>query len=162
MGGLFGIVSREDCVSDLFYGTDYHSHLGTRRGGIAVRNSEGMQRSIHNIENSYFRTKFEGELASFWGNKGIGVISDTDPQPLLVASHLGRFGIVTVGRVNNLDDLVGKAFGRRAEFSRHLRRRGQSHRNGGETDLRRRQLRGWDSERSGLHPGFVLAVFAYR
>lgn len=116
MGGLFGIVSREDCVSDLFYGTDYHSHLGTRRGGIAVRNSEGMQRSIHNIENSYFRTKFEGELASFWGNKGIGVISDTDPQPLLVASHLGRFGIVTVGRVNNLDDLVGKAFAHKQSF----------------------------------------------
>ena len=117
MGGLFGIVSRDDCVSELFYGTDYHSHLGTRRGGIAVRNSQGIQRSIHNIENSYFRTKFEPELASFRGNNGIGVISDTDPQPLIVGSHLGTFGIVTVGRINNLDDLVRKAFDRRRFFS---------------------------------------------
>ena len=117
MGGLFGIVSRDDCVSELFYGTDYHSHLGTRRGGMAVRNSQGIQRSIHNIENSYFRTKFEPELASFRGNNGIGVISDTDPQPLIVGSHLGTFGIVTVGRINNLDDLVRKAFDRRRFFS---------------------------------------------
>ena len=116
MGGLFGIVSRDDCVSDLFYGTDYHSHLGTKRGGMAVRNPQGIQRSIHNIENSYFRTKFEPELANFLGNDGIGVISDTDPQPLLVASHLGNFGIVTVGKVKNLDELVKKAFDRRRSF----------------------------------------------
>ena len=116
MGGLFGIVSNDDCVSDLFYGTDYHSHLGTRRGGMAVRNPQGIQRSIHNIENSYFRTKFEPELADFRGNDGIGVISDTDPQPLLVASHLGTFGIVTVGKMNNLDELVKKAFERRRSF----------------------------------------------
>jgi amidophosphoribosyltransferase len=117
MGGLFGIVSQDDCVSDLFYGTDYHSHLGTRRAGMAVRNSRGIQRSIHNIENSYFRTKFEPELARFRGNYGIGVISDTDPQPLIVGSHLGSFGIVTVGKITNLDELVRKAFERRRSFS---------------------------------------------
>jgi len=117
MGGLFGIVSRNRCVADLFYGTDYHSHLGTRRGGMAVFNANGLQRSIHNLENNYFRTKFESELASFDGNLGIGVISDTDPQPLIIGSHLGTFGIVTVGRINNLDDLVKKAFARRSYFS---------------------------------------------
>jgi amidophosphoribosyltransferase len=117
MGGLFGIASKDDCVSDLFYGTDYHSHLGTRRAGMAVCNSRGIQRSIHNIENSYFRTKFEPELARFHGNRGIGVISDTDPQPLIVGSHLGTFGIVMVGRINNLDALVGQAFERRRSFS---------------------------------------------
>jgi amidophosphoribosyltransferase len=117
MGGLFGIASKDDCVSDLFYGTDYHSHLGTRRAGMAVHNSRGIQRSIHNIENSYFRTKFEPELASFHGKYGIGVISDTDPQPLIVGSHLGTFGIVMVGKINNLDDLVRKAFERRRSFS---------------------------------------------
>ena len=116
MGGLFGIVSRDGCVSDLFYGTDYHSHLGTRLGGMAVRGPQGIQRSIHSIENSYFRTKFEPELANFHGNDGIGVISDTDPQPLLVTSHLGTFGIVTVGKVNNLPELVKKAFDRRRSF----------------------------------------------
>jgi amidophosphoribosyltransferase len=117
MGGLFGVVSKEDCVSDLFYGVDYHSHLGTRRAGMAVSNARGMQRSIHNIENSYFRTKFEPELASFHGNRGIGVISDTDPQPLVVGSHLGSFGIATVGRINNQPDLVRRAFGRKRFFS---------------------------------------------
>jgi amidophosphoribosyltransferase len=117
MGGMFGVVSSEDCVSDLFYGTDYHSHLGTRRGGMAVRNSEGLRRSIHNIENSYFRTKFESELGTFRGNSGIGVISDTDPQPLVVSSHLGLFGIATVGKINNLDALVRGAFDRRHCFS---------------------------------------------
>jgi amidophosphoribosyltransferase len=117
MGGLFGVASREDCVSDLYYGTDYHSHLGTRRGGLAVRNSHGLQRAIHNIENSYFRTKFEAELERFQGRLGIGVISDTDPQPLIIGSHLGTFGIVTVGRITNLDDLVRRAFRRRSYFS---------------------------------------------
>jgi amidophosphoribosyltransferase len=95
MGGIFGIASKEDCVSDLFYGTDYHSHLGTRYGGMAVRDGKGIERSIHNIENSYFRTKFEPELAGFRGGNGIGVISDTDPQPLFMGSHLGTFGVVT-------------------------------------------------------------------
>lgn len=117
MGGLFGVVSKKDCVSELFYGTDYHSHLGTRRGGMAVLNPQGMQRSIHNIENSYFRTKFEPELATFRGNSGIGAISDTDPQPLIVGSHLGTFGIVTVGKIGNLRELVQKAFERRHYFS---------------------------------------------
>ena len=105
MGGLFGIVSREDCVADLYYGTDYHSHLGTKRGGMAVRNAQGFHRAIHNIENSYFRSKFESELVQFQGRQGIGVISDTDPQTLIIGSHLGTFGIVTVGRINNIDDL---------------------------------------------------------
>jgi amidophosphoribosyltransferase len=80
MGGLFGIVSQTDCVADLYYGTDYHSHLGTKRGGMAVRNLHGFHRAIHNIENSYFRTKFESELVRFHGRQGIGVISDTDPS----------------------------------------------------------------------------------
>jgi len=117
MGGLFGIASKEDCVSDLFYGTDYHSHLGTRYGGMAVRNTKGIERSIHNIENSYFRTKFEAELPGFHGGTGIGVISDTDPQPLFMGSHLGTFGIVTVGKINNIDALVRRAFSRRRYFS---------------------------------------------
>lgn len=117
MGGMFGVVSTADCVNDLFYGTDYHSHLGTRRGGMAVRNGKGIQRSIHNIENNYFRSKFESELQDFMGNRGIGVISDTDPQPLIIRSHLGTFGIVTVSRINNIEDLVRQAFGKRRYFS---------------------------------------------
>ncbi len=117
MGGVFGIASKEDCVSDLFYGTDYHSHLGTRYGGLAVRNAKGIEPSIHNIENSYFRTKFESELPGFHGNYGIGVISDTDPQPLFMGSHLGTFGVVTVGKINNIDALVQRAFERRRYFS---------------------------------------------
>lgn len=117
MGGLFGIVSTSDCVADLYYGTDYHSHLGTRRGGMAVRNSHGIHRAIHNIENSYFRSKFEPELVRFQGTHGIGVISDTDAQPLIIGSHLGTFGIVTVGRINNLESLVQKAFARKSYFS---------------------------------------------
>ncbi|MEA3230863.1 MAG: amidophosphoribosyltransferase, partial [Thermodesulfobacteriota bacterium] len=82
MGGLFGVTLKNDCVNDLFYGTDYHSHLGTRRGGLAVKNSRGFSRSIHNIENNYFRSKFEADISKFNGNQGIGVISDTEPQPL--------------------------------------------------------------------------------
>ena len=117
MGGMFGVVSQADCVSDLYYGTDYHSHLGTKRGGMAVRNSHGVHRAIHNIENNYFRTKFESELTRFQGTMGIGVISDTDPQPLIIGSHLGTFGIVTVGRINNMDALVRKAFACRSYFS---------------------------------------------
>ncbi len=117
MGGLFGIVSQADCVADLYYGTDYHSHLGTKRGGMAVRNQHGFHRAIHNIENSYFRTKFESELVRFHGQQGIGVISDTDPQPLIISSHLGEFGIVTVGRINNMDTLVKKAFARKSYFA---------------------------------------------
>ena len=87
MGGLFGVVSKKDCVMDLFFGTDYHSHLGTRRGGLAVYNSiDGFNRSIHNIENSPFRTKFENDVNEMQGNMGIGCISDTEPQPLIILS----------------------------------------------------------------------------
>ena len=117
MGGLFGVVSTSDCVSDLFYGTDYHSHLGTRRGGMAVCNGHGIQRAIHNIENSYFRTKFDADFAKFHGRNGIGVISDTDPQPLVIGSHLGTFALVTVGKINNQAALIKRAFARRSHFS---------------------------------------------
>ncbi len=106
MGGVFGVISKETCVNDLFYGTDYHSHLGTRRAGLAGYDSEkGFTRSIHSLENSYFRTKFESELSKFGGKSGIGVISDTDAQPLLMNSHLGRFAIVTVAKINNADEI---------------------------------------------------------
>jgi amidophosphoribosyltransferase len=108
---------KTDCTMDLFYGTDYHSHLGTKRGGLAVKNSQGMAKAIKNIENSYFRTKFESELPNLHGNKGIGVISDHDSQPLIIGSHLGNFGIATVGRINNLAELARSAFNRGIHFS---------------------------------------------
>jgi amidophosphoribosyltransferase len=120
MGGIFGVVSKNDCVRDLFYGTDYHSHLGTKRGGMAINGASGFKRSIHNIENNYFRTKFEGELAKFEGRQGIGVISDYDPQPLIISSHLGTFGIVTVGKIHNLETLVERAWGQKKYFSENL------------------------------------------
>ena len=110
MGGIFGVVSKSSCVMDLFFGTDYHSHLGTRRGGMAVYGANGFQRSIHNIENSPFRTKFERDVEELEGNLGIGSISDTDPQPLLIQSHLGSYAIVTVGKINNEEELVRKAY----------------------------------------------------
>lgn len=110
MSGFFGVASRNDCVMDLFFGVDYHSHLGTRRGGMAVYGKGGFNRSIHNIENSPFRTKFERDIEEFEGNIGIGCISDSESQPLLVNSHLGSFAITTVGRVNNLDELVKQCF----------------------------------------------------
>ena len=107
MGGFFGTVSKAECVTDLFYGTDYNSHMGTKRGGMATYSEgEGFMRSIHNLESSYFRTKFESELPSFKGKAGIGVISDTDPQPILINSHLGRFAIVTVAKINNTEELT--------------------------------------------------------
>ena len=106
MGGFFGTISKTECKADLFYGTDYNSHLGTRRGGMATYDSErGIIRSIHNLESTYFRTKFEAELGKFSGNSGIGIISDTDPQPITINSHLGRFAIVTVGKINNVDEI---------------------------------------------------------
>ena len=120
MGGIFGIVSKTDCVNDVFYGTDYHSHLGTKRGGMAVINSTGIRRSIHNIENNYFRTKFESDLSKFKGNQGIGVISDYDSQPLIISSHLGTFGIVTVGKINNIEFLTRKVFSRKRHFLENL------------------------------------------
>ncbi len=111
MGGFFGAVSKRDCVLDIFFGTDYHSHLGTKRGGMAIFDeADGFQRSIHNIGNTPFRTKFEHDLSEFHGNAGIGCISDTDPQPLLVRSHLGLYAISTVGIVRNADHLVEKYF----------------------------------------------------
>lgn len=111
MGGLFGAVTKGDCVFDLFFGTDYHSHLGTRRGGMAVYDREkGFQRSIHNIENSPFRTKFEKDVNEMSGFSGIGCISDSEPQPLIVRSHLGNFAITTVGRINNVDQLIKLCF----------------------------------------------------
>ena len=111
MGGFFGAVSRKNCILDVFFGVDYHSHLGTRRGGMAFYDRElGFQRQIHSIENTPFRTKFEGDLPKFSGNAGIGCISDTDPQPLLVRSHLGMFAISTVGIINNAEQLVQATF----------------------------------------------------
>lgn len=117
MGGFFGIISKVDCVKDLFYGTDYNSHLGTKRGGLAVLNSESFTRAIHNIENSYFRTKFEPELPEFHGNSGIGVISDTEAQPIIVNSHLGKFGIVTVSKICNIEELSNRSLSQRKHFS---------------------------------------------
>ena len=109
MGGFFGTVSEKACVSDLFYGTDYQSHLGTRRGGLATYSEEcGFLRSIHNLENKYFRSCFEDELDKFQGNSGIGVISDQDAQPMLMNSHLGRFALVTVSKINNMEQLAGQ------------------------------------------------------
>jgi len=117
MGGLFGVISKSDCVQDLFYGTDYHSHLGTKRGGMAVKNDNGYVRSIHNIENDYFRSKFEDDLPKLHGHKGIGVISDYDSQPLIIGSRLGTFAIVTVGKINNITELARKAFKAHMHFS---------------------------------------------
>ncbi len=111
MGGFFGTISKQDCVLDVFFGVDYHSHLGTRRGGMIVYDRKsGFQRQIHNIENTPFRTKFEKDITKFHGRSGIGCISDTDPQPLLVRSHLGLYAITTVGIINNADELVERYF----------------------------------------------------
>ena len=109
MGGFFGTVSMEKCAADLFYGTDYQSHLGTRRGGMASYSKEkGFYRAIHNLESTYFRTRFEAELPKFEGESGIGIISDTDAQPMLFNSHLGRFAIVTVAKINNMEEIASK------------------------------------------------------
>ncbi len=105
MGGFFGTISKEECINDLFYGTDYNSHMGIKRGGLVTWSEDGLKRSIHNLENSYFRGKFESDLEKFKGKSGIGVISDTDPQPMVMNSHLGKFALVTVARVNNLNEL---------------------------------------------------------
>ena len=113
MGGVFGVVSKEDCVLDLFYGTDFHSHLGTRRGGLAVRNGKDFSRFIHNIENAQFRSKFDDDIAKMQGQTGIGCISDTEDQPLIIGSHLGSYAIVTVGRINNISEIVEGAFEKR-------------------------------------------------
>lgn len=106
MGGVFGVVSKNDCVMDIFFGTDYHSHLGTKNGGMCILQSDGFHRAIHSIENAPFRGKFEGELDTMVGNYGIGAISDGDPQPLTVKNKFGNWSITTVGRINNKDELV--------------------------------------------------------
>jgi amidophosphoribosyltransferase len=118
MGGFFGIATKENCIGDLYYGTDYHSHLGTKRGGLAVCGPEGFVRVIHSIENDQFRSKFDEDISSMMGRTGIGVISDTDDQPLLIRSHLGNYAIVTVGTIKNKEDLARHAFEtRRLHFS---------------------------------------------
>lgn len=109
MGGFFGVTSKRDAIADVFFGTDYHSHLGTRRGGIAAYDSiEGLQRDIHNIENTPFRTKFDNVFEEMKGNSAIGVISDSDPQPLLIRSEVGTYAIATIGRINNAEELIEK------------------------------------------------------
>ena len=118
MGGFFGTISTKSCVNDLFYGTDYNSHLGTKRAGLVMFDKEkGFSRKIHNLERDYFRSKFEDELDSFSGNQGIGVISDTDPQPIIVNSHLGRYAVVTVAKINNLREISEELLARRMHFS---------------------------------------------
>ena len=110
MGGFFGAVARRDVTMDVFFGVDYHSHLGTKRGGMIMHDVDGFQRQIHSIENTPFRTKFENDIPKFHGCSGIGCISDTDPQPLLVRSHLGLFAITTVGVINNTEELIERYF----------------------------------------------------
>jgi amidophosphoribosyltransferase len=117
MGGLYGVAAKKDCVADLFYGTDYHSHLGTRRGGMAVHGRCGFTRFIHDITNAQFRSKFEDDLPRMRGTLGIGVISDYEDQPLIIGSHLGTYALVTVGRVLNVDELAAEAFRDRTHFS---------------------------------------------
>lgn len=110
MGGFFGVASKSDCLFDLFFGTDYHSHLGTRRGGMAVYGPDGFDRAIHNIENAPFRTKFEKDMQKMKGNIGSGCISDYEPQPLIVRSHHGTFAITTVGKINNAEEITKLIF----------------------------------------------------
>lgn len=119
MGGFFGTVAKESCVTDLFYGTDYNSHLGTKRGGMAAydETTNCFSRSIHNLESTYFRTKFEDELDKFKGNSGIGIISDTDAQPIILNSHLGRFAIVTVAKIMNIVELAEELLEQNMHFS---------------------------------------------
>ena len=118
MGGIFGTISKKDCVNDLFYGTDYNSHLGTKRAGMVTVDSEkGFSRSIHSLERDYFRSKFEDELDSFEGCQGLGVISDTDPQPIIVNSHLGRYAVVTVAKINNQRDIAEELLSQGMHFS---------------------------------------------
>lgn len=110
-------MTKNPCVTDLFYGTDYHSHLGTRRAGISTNDNGVMHLNIHNIQNSYFRTKFSEDLHEMAGNMGIGVISDTDPQPIVVNSHLGRFAVCTVSKINNMDELERECLNQRQQFT---------------------------------------------
>ena len=121
MSGFFGSISKTSCVNDVFYGTDYHSHLGTKRAGMVfIVPGKGFRRSIHSLENTYFRSKFEGELNEFSGNSGLGVISDTDPQPILFNSHLGCFAIVTVSRLVNIAELEEYFLGKKTHFTENF------------------------------------------
>ena len=119
MGGFFGTISKQKCINDLFYGTDYNSHMGTKRGGLATWSREdGFQRSIHNLQSDYFRSKFEDELDKFSnGTSGIGIISDTDPQPIIINSHLGKFAIVTVAKVANMEEITQDLLSRNMHFA---------------------------------------------
>ena len=119
MGGFFGTISKRKCINDLFYGTDYNSHMGTKRGGLATYSEdEGFQRSIHNLQSDYFRSKFEDELDKFsGGTSGIGVISDTDPQPIVINSHLGKFAIVTVAKIVNMKEIEEKLLADNKHFA---------------------------------------------
>ena len=118
MGGFFGCISQQDCVNDLFYGTDYNSHLGTKRAGLVTFDPErGFNRSIHSLERDYFRSRFEDELDSFHGQQGLGIISDTDPQPIIVNSHLGRYAVVTVAKINNQHEIADELLAQRMHFS---------------------------------------------
>jgi amidophosphoribosyltransferase len=117
MGGFFGCVATKTCNKELFYGTDYLSHLGARRGGIATVGKDGFQRRIHNLENAYFRSKFEANIDGMTGHMGIGVISDTDSQPIIIHSHLGTFSLVTVGKITNMAQLANEAFDRNVHFA---------------------------------------------
>jgi amidophosphoribosyltransferase len=118
MSGFFGAVTNTNCVSDVFYGTDYHSHLGTKRAGMTIFSAEkGYQRAIHSLEDGYFRNKFENDIVSFSGESGIGVISDTEAQPLVIYSHLGRFALTTVSKINNIDELANRFLAQQKMFS---------------------------------------------
>lgn len=118
MGGFFGTISTKPCVNDLFYGTDYNSHLGTKRAGmVTFDKEEGFTRSIHSLERDYFRSRFEDELDTFKGNQGLGVISDTDPQPIIVNSHLGRYAVVTVAKINNLPEIAEELLAQKMHLS---------------------------------------------
>lgn len=116
MSGIFGVVSEKDCVNDLYYGTDYNSHLGTKIGGLAVLNENGIDRKIHNIERDQFRAKFEEDLSKMHGKKGIGVISDYEDQPLTIESHLGKYSIVSVSKINNMAEIAKNAFKKNYHF----------------------------------------------
>lgn len=118
MGGFFGAISKQECVNDVFYGTDYNSHLGTKRAGMVTFDPEhGFNRTIHSIERDYFRSKFESELDQFKGKQGIGVISDTDPQPIIVNSHLGRYAVVSVAKIDNVRSIAEELLAERMHFS---------------------------------------------
>ena len=118
MSGFFGSISKTDCVTDVFYGTDYHSHLGTKRAGMAFYNKiKGFQRAIHSLEDGYFRSKFENDIKTFKGNSGIGIISDNEAQPIVANSHLGKFAISTVSKINNADELESEFLKKHRTFS---------------------------------------------